>query len=324
MNVALDATPLTVSTGGIQRYTLQLQRGLTLEFPAERFELLAPKPGRWWSIGLPLALKHGKFDLFHGTDFAVPYLPTVPTVMTVHDLSPWLPAFQPETSGRVRRRTPWLLRLGRANMVITPTEAIRQATIEHFRLRPDIVRAIPHGVDERFRPVTPDPPPHNQPYLLAVGTKGLRKNMQMAVMAARTAGIELRIAGRGEWPDVRGVRNLGAVPDDELPGLYSHATAFLFPSIYEGFGLPLLEAMACGTPVVASRDPALVEVSGGAALHCDLDDPGKWAEAIMAARTRRVEIAERGRARAAEFTWARTARMTRDVYEEAKCRHAGR
>jgi glycosyltransferase involved in cell wall biosynthesis len=322
MKIALDATPLTVATGGIQTYTRQLHRALTVEFPCESFELLAPKPGRWWSFGLPRELARAGFDLFHGTDFAVPYLSTVPTVMTVHDLSPWEPVYKSETSNRVRRRTPWLLRLGRANMVITPTEAIRREAIEYFRLDPASVRAVPHGVDERFRPTQGDPP--DRPYLLAVGTQGLRKNMKMAVMAAWEAGIELWIAGRGvEWPSVRGVRNLGAVPDDELPTLYSHATAFLFPSLYEGFGLPLLEAMACGAPVVASRDPALTEVAGGAAQHCDLDDPKKWAEAIGNAQLQRAEIARRGQARAAEFTWSNTARLTRDVYREAACRHAG-
>jgi len=322
MKVALDASPLTVSTGGIRRYTQQLQRALTIEFAEDRFELLEPGAGRWWSIGLPLALEEQAFTLFHGTDFSVPYLPTVPTVMTVHDLSPWEPAFERETSDRVRRRTPWLLRLGLANMVITPTEAIRREAIEYFKLAPDQVRAVPHGVDPRFRPVTEGPPA--APYLLAVGTLGLRKNMQMAAMVARAAGIELRIAGRGEWPTVAGVRNLGAVSDDELPALYSHATAFLFPSIYEGFGLPLLEAMACGAPVIASADHALVEVAGGAAIHCGLADPNRWLEAIEAAQSRRGELAALGMARAREFTWARTAQLTREVYQEAACRRRGR
>ena len=322
MKVAIDATPLTVETGGIQRYTQQLQRALAGEFPTGRFELLAPEPGHWWSIGLPIALKEGRFSLFHGTDFAVPYLRTVPAIMTLHDLSPWTPALNAETSNRVRRRTPWLLKLGRADFVITPTEAIRRAAIAHFGLGPHEIRAVPHGVDARFHPIESGPP--QQPYLLTVGTQGLRKNMKMAVAAAQTAGIELWIAGRGEWPSITGVRNLGPVPDQALPGLYSHATAFLFPSLYEGFGLPLLEAMACGAPVIASQDPALIEVAGGVALHCPLDDPGLWVKAIGLAQTNRREIAVRGRARAAEFTWAKTARLTHEIYEEVLCRHLER
>ncbi len=322
MKVAIDATPLTVATGGIQRYTQQLHRALAAGFTQDSFELLAPEHGHWWSIGLPLALKEGRFSLFHGTDFAVPYLRAAPAVMTLHDLSPWTPALYNETSGRVRRRTPWLLRLGRADLVITPTQAIRSEAIARFGLEPNDIRAVPHGVDERFYPIEGHPPP--QPYLLTVGTQGSRKNIQMAVAAAQTAGIELWIAGRGEWPSITGVRNLGPVPDEALPGLYSHATAFLFPSRYEGFGLPLLEAMACGAPVIASQDPALIEVAGGGALHCPLDDPGSWVKAIGLAQTNRREIAARGRARAAEFTWAKTAWRTHEIYEEVLCRHLER
>lgn len=322
MKVAIDATPLTVATGGIQRYTRQLHHALAGEFTGDDFELLQPEPGPWWSIGLPVALKEGRFALFHGTDFAVPYLRAVPAVMTLHDLSPWSPALNAETSGRVRRRTPWLLRLGRADLVITPTQAIRREAIARFGLDPNDIRAVPHGVDERFHPIEGQPPP--QSYLLTVGTQGLRKNIHMAVTAAKQAGIELWIAGRGDWPAVGGVRNLGAVPDEDLPRLYSHATAFLFPSLYEGFGLPLLEAMACGAPVIASPDPALVEVAGGAALHCPLDDPGPWAQAIAAAQTNRRELAARGRTRAAEFTWAKTARLTHQIYREAICRRRER
>jgi len=206
-------------------------------------------------------------------------------------------------------------------MVITPTEAIRREAIERFRLSPKRVRAVPHGVAARFRPTHSDP---TQPYLLLVGTQGQRKNSDIAIAAARAAGIELWIAGRGEWPAETGVRNLGAVPDADLPALYSGAVAFLFPSHYEGFGLPLLEAMACGTPVIASQDAALVEVTGGAARHCGASDVGEWVEAIGAARAGRVRMARQGQIRAAEFTWSRAARLTREVYEEALCHRAAR
>lgn len=318
MKVAIDGTPLTVSTGGIARYTVQLHQALAAEFPDDRFELLPGQPGRWWSLGLRTALQRGSFALFHGTDFAVPYFPIVPAVMTLHDLSPWHKAWQGETSKRVRLRTPWLLRLGRVASVITPTEAIRREAIGHFRLDPDRVRAVPHGVDPSFQP-QPSGDASMQPYLLTVGTHGARKNGQTALAAARAAGIELWAAGRGDWSPQPGLRILGAVPDHELPAIYARAAAFLFPSHYEGFGLPLLEAMACGAPAIASNDAALREVSGGAALHCEAGDVRAWAEAIAAARANRGELASRGIARAAEFTWARTARLTREVYQEALC-----
>lgn len=317
MKVALDASPLVESTGGIRRYTLELWQALRREFPEDSFDLVEPLPGRWWSSGLPRVLKHEGFDLFHGTDFAVPYLPVVPAVMTVHDLSPWHPEWRDETSPRVRRRTPWLLRLGLAAMVITPTEAVRREVIARFGLAAERVRAVPHGVDPRFRPQ-----PQSAPggHLLVLGTQGKRKNLAAAMAAAREAGVELHVAGRGDWPassGADGVRYLGPVPDEDLPALLAGTLALLFPSHYEGFGLPVLEAMACGTPVIASKDPALVEVAGGAALHCDADDVRAWAEAIGAVRAGRASWSARGVARAAGFTWNRSARQTRAVYEEA-------
>ncbi len=321
MKVALDATPLTIATGGIQRYTAQLHAALTETFPEDRFELMAPEPGRWWSTGLPRVLRGQGFSLFHGTDFAVPYLPLSPAVMTLHDLSPWRDEWRGETSSRVRRRTPWLLRLGLATMVITPTKAIRHEAIKYFGLASDRVVAVPHGVAACFRPFS-EGDGHDRPrYLLTVGTQGRRKNIEIAIAAACAAGLELWVVGRGEWRPEPGVRFLGAVPEAELPALYSHAAAFLFPSHYEGFGLPLLEAMACGTPVITSRDAALVEVAGGAALHCDAADPRAWIEAIAAATGQRQDLKQRGLIRAAEFTWTGSARLTRSIYEEAICRH---
>jgi glycosyltransferase involved in cell wall biosynthesis len=244
--------------------------------------------------------------------------------MTVHDLSPWRTEWCEETSLRVRRRTPWLLKLGLAAMVVTPTEAVRREVIQRFKMDPDKVRAVPHGVDARFWSGA-EVPSGPRPTLLTVATKGKRKNLETAIAAAKEAGVELWVAGRGEWPASTDlVKFLGCVDDEELASLYARATAFLFPSHYEGFGLPVLEAMACGTPVIASRDPALVEVAGGAALHCDADDTRAWVEAIRCVPLRREELARRGRARAAEFTWEKTAKLTRQVYEEALCHRGAR
>lgn len=113
-----------------------------------------------------------------------------------------------------------------------------------------------------------------------------------------------------------GLEVLGPAPDSELARLYARARALLFPSHYEGFGLPMLEAFQCGTPVVASRDPALLEVSGGAALH---PEPEQWPAAIEAI-LRDPAWADRARARARDFSWARTARTTREVYRGAMAR----
>src|SRR5687768_18045347 len=113
MKIALDATPLTVSTGGIRRYTEVLAEALHATFPGDECCLLSPSTSwcdqRWWSCGLPLRLVRENFDVFHGTDFAVPYLPVCARVMTLHDLSPWKAAPWQNASDRVRRRTPLLL-----------------------------------------------------------------------------------------------------------------------------------------------------------------------------------------------------------------------
>lgn len=316
MKTALDASPLVEPTGGISRYTRELTAALRSGFPESEFALMEPRPGRWWSTGLPRELRRGGFDLFHGTDFAVPYLPVTASVMTIHDLSPWRAAWREETSNRVRRRAPWLLRLGLATMVITPTEAIRREAIAEFGLNPERVRAVAHGVEARFRP---SPQTRTGGHLLMVATQGKRKNLELAIAAAQGAGIELWVAGRGEWPAAAppGVRYLGAVDDAELPALYAEALALLFPSHYEGFGLPVLEAMACGTPAIVSTDAALVEVAADAAPHCDARDARAWVEAIEAVRARRQEWSARGLARAAGFTWARTASTTHEIYREA-------
>ncbi len=320
MKVALDATPLTVATGGIRRYTEELQRALTTAFPGDEFHL-AGQPAhvkRWWSAGLPLELIRRGYHVFHGTDFAVPYLPVRPAVMTLHDLSPWrgFPA-----SGRVRRRTPWLLKLRLATMVITPTQAVRREAIAYFGIPPGRVVAVPEApmMFEAKADIGDRPR-----FLLFAGTVGPRKNLEIVLQAwrevRRTHLLELVIAGRGDVTPEPGLRHLGPVPDHELAALYANAAAFVFPSLYEGFGLPVLEAMSLGAPVIASRDPALLEVAGGAALHADARDVREWIAAIHTVLSTPEPWREAGLAQAALFSWERTARLTYDVYQEAVTR----
>jgi len=346
VNIALDATPLIV-TGGVQRYTLELARALGAEFPNDQYWLLSdqmyPKPldvtgnlhygdppstwaGRkWWTLGLEREMSRRGVELFHGTDFSVPYLRRRPSVLTLHDLSPWLGWHT--GSWRVRRRTPVLLRLGLATIVITPSEAVRRAAIEHFGLNSERVVAIPLAAGEGFRRVPATPA---RPYFLFLGTLEARKNVTRLIEAWREVKkqhhVDLVLAGRAR-PDFPapapepGLRLLGEVPESDLPGLYSGALACVYPSLYEGFGLPALEAMQCGCVVITSRDPAIQEVCAGAAVHVEAEDTKALADALTAvasAPEKFAELKEWALRRSREFTWQRTARRTREVYETAR------
>lgn len=348
MKIALDATPLTVTSGGVRRYTAELARALCDTFHADHFWLLtdqkiAPdftrenlKTGRgprnmlerrWWSFGLQAEVSRLCIDVFHGTDFAVPYLPLRPSVMTLHDLSPWMDPQWHAQSDRIRQRTPMLLRLGLATMVITPSEAIRRAAIDRFRLPHDRVVAVPLAASPCFRPVPV--PKQDHPYLLFAGTLEPRKNIPLVVdlwrELRREFPIDLVLAGRRrsdfpELPPEPGLQMLGLTPEQDLPRLYSGAIACLYPSHYEGFGLPVLEAMQCGALVIASRDPAIMEVAGQGAILIDVRDRASWMDALRSAVTspeQLRDIRERALHRAGEFSWTKTAQLTRAVYDQA-------
>jgi glycosyltransferase involved in cell wall biosynthesis len=348
MKIALDATPLTVPSGGVRRYTEELTRALCDSFLDDQFWLLSDqklalpmaranlKAGqgprnmlerRWWSWGLQGEISRLRIEVFHGTDFAVPYLPLRPSVMTLHDLSPWMdPAWHAE-SDRVRNRTPMLLRLGLATMVITHSEAVRKSAIDRFHLQRDRVVAVPLAASPLFHPAPA--PPSQPPYLLYVGTLEPRKNVGLVIELwrelRREYPIDLVLAGRrrGDFPEIAeepGLHLTGLTPEQELPKLYSGALACLYPSYYEGFGLPVLEAMQCGALVIASRDPAVSEVAEGGAILLDVRDRANWMEALRAAVTQPEQIRswrEKALARAGEFSWTKTAKLTRAVYEQA-------
>jgi glycosyltransferase involved in cell wall biosynthesis len=152
--------------------------------------------------------------------------------------------------------------------------------------------------------------------VLAVGTLEPRKNLPRVVLAAERAGVELRVVGARGWGEV-GVESAGFVSDDELARLYRGAACLVYPSLYEGFGLPVLEAMASGTPVVTSRNGALAELSGGAAVLVDPRDVDAIAGGIGEAGRRREELRAAGLERARAFTWEAAGKATAAVYREA-------
>jgi glycosyltransferase involved in cell wall biosynthesis len=343
--IALDATPLTVSTGGVARYTVELARALADGYPQDQIWLLSDQPfpppanspanlrtgdrprtplsRKWWLWGLQQEMMRRRVDVFHGTDFSVPYLPLRPGVMTIHDLSPWLfPQWQPD-AGRIRSRTPLLLRAGLATMVITDSESIRRAVLDYFKLRPNRVVTVPLAASSLFRPA--GRPRGN--YLFFAATLEPRKNIAALIDAwrelRRTRDVELWIAGRTradfEPPQPEpGLRLLGEIADEELPALYSGAAAVVYPTFYEGFGLPVLEAMQCGALVVTSRDPAVMEVAGEAALCVDSNESFRTLAAVLDRPEQFEPLRSQAMERAKQFSWSRTAEQTRLVYAEAQ------
>jgi glycosyltransferase involved in cell wall biosynthesis len=361
MRVAIEAASLTLSSGGLARYTSELSLALARNYPDDEFWLTSdqafamPAPvlrkgappddppanlrrgggprntleRRWWLWGLTRELGRLGADLIHGPDFSVPYVPSRPSVLTLHDLSPWMNSEWHGDAARVRRRTPILLEMGVATMVIAPSEAVRKQAMERFRLRPDRVVAIREAAAPWFAPASV---PYalggvpNRRYFLFVGTIEPRKNLATLLEAWREVRnqADLVLVGRrrADAPPIveePGLHVLGEVADEQLPSLYSGALAFVYPSLYEGFGLPVVEAMQCGAPVIASR--AVEEVAGDAAIYADSAEELTRAMRELAGNPQRLpEWRERSLARAGEFTWDRAARETYAVYEEARKR----
>jgi glycosyltransferase involved in cell wall biosynthesis len=220
-----------------------------------------------------------------------------------------------------------LLRLGLATMVITPSEAVRRQALERFHLQAGRVVAVAHAASKHFRPVAASR--EVPPYLLYVGTLEPRKNIHLLLEVWRELrkqySIDLILAGRRredfpEIPPEPGLHLAGLAPEEELPQLYSNAVACLYPSYYEGFGLPVLEAMQCGAAVIASNDAAISEVAGEAAVLLDPRDRRAWIHALDSLLANPEQLqALRGKAlaRAAEFSWTKTAKLTREVYKHA-------
>jgi len=290
-------------------------------------------------LPIPVEVFTGPVDLFYSPDFVLP--PTRPgtrTLLTVHDLSflRYPDHFVPKLVRYLERVVP--ASVARADRVLADSEATRADLIRLLGTPPEKVEVLYSGVDPRFRP-EPEPGERerlraryglDRPYVLSVGTLQPRKNFVRLIRAfARLpdTGRVLVIAGGRGWlyesvleeaahhPDR--VRVLGFVEDADLPALYRGADLFVFPSFYEGFGLPVLEAMACGVPVVCSGVSSLPEVAGDAALLVDPEDEDglRWAmERALEDEGLRREMTARGRARAAQFTWERAARQLLGVF----------
>jgi glycosyltransferase involved in cell wall biosynthesis len=297
---------------------------------------------RWWTLGLPSYLKRNPLALFHGTNYEAPLRARCPTVVTIHDLSLLLHSSTHEARAVRRARLLLPLMARRASRLITPSEQVRDEVCEHLKIPRDKVFATPLAPRASFTPMAAAETVEvrkrleiEDEFLLFVGTIEPRKNLSTLLSAvdvvwrATALRPQLVVAGRVGWKvdevlaqtrqsSIRDrVRLLGFVTDEELRALYSSCRAFIYPSIYEGFGLPPLEAMACGAPVIASPVPSIKE---SVARIVSATDSTKLAEVIVELLTgeqARRSLSERGLKHAREFSWQRTAALTREVYAEA-------
>jgi len=289
-------------------------------------------------LGLSFDTWLGNLDVFHATDHLLPPLRRTKSVFTLLDLTS---VHFPETqafANRVYTRTMLPSFVRRADALIAISESTKQDAMAAWGIPGDRIHAISLGVRADFRRPGPDAiqsikARYRLPerYLFFVGTIEPRKNLEVLylALARMRTRIPLVVAGRKGWLSEGSfrvlaregvtdrVQFLGRVPDEDLPALYAGADLFVFPSWYEGFGLPLLEAMACGTPVVASDRSSMPEVMGDAGVLLSPENPSIWAatlDELLEDADRRRGLAARGASRAAGFTWEKAAQATLEVY----------
>jgi glycosyltransferase involved in cell wall biosynthesis len=349
VKVALDMTFADRNAGGTGTYARSLLAALQARDDVITHRVGIP-PGastagtlRWLGGGARRALKESPVaDLLHCPAFVVPWRSPVPYVVTIHDAAARHEPRDHPLEWRLYDR--WFLpeRAWRAQAVITGTHHAAADLTRHYGIRSERIRVTPYGIDEGFLGQPADRPPApagSPPRLLFPGAPIPRKNLDIVLRAlaaappgSKLAEATLAITGASgsDFPElVRQIRGLGldervtwlgVIEFTRLPAVLRAADLVVYPSRHEGFGFPPLEAMAVGTPVVASTASCLPEVLGNAALLVSPDDLGGLIEAVESVLTRPAlgaHLAEAGRRHAAGFTWARCAEQTVTVYREA-------
>ncbi|MDT7547029.1 MAG: hypothetical protein QOE99_3139 [Actinomycetota bacterium] len=351
MRVGLDATPLLGNRTGVGRYTQHLLQALSAyddELVATAFtfrgrDALAaavppgvrvasrPAPARGlqelWARGEwpPVELLAGRLDVFHATNFVLPPTRSARGVVTIHDLSYLrLPKTVSAASARYRELVPRSLR--RASVVITPSAATAELVQSSYDVRVPVV-VTPLGVDAAWASAdAPDDALRRQlglppSYLLFVGTLEPRKDLRTLLAAHRLVPgapplVLVGPPGWGEQLDVGGCITTGYLDDDRLRPVVAGAAALVLPSLDEGFGIPVIEALAAGTPVIASDLPVLREVGGTVTTYAEPGNPASFAAALETVLGSPGDAAPR-RAHGAAYTWARCAEATRAAYSLA-------
>ena len=323
MRVGIDVSPLRQTRAGTARYLERLlphlERLVTVEPLAYGGAGKASTIARdawWYPVALPRRARG--LDVLHCPSFRGPVRSSTPLVVTVHDLAVLR---RPEAFNRWTRTysgvfVPRVVRA--ADRVIAVSEFTKRELVDLLGVAEERIHVVPNGVEAPF---VPDGPEAEGDYVLAVGTLEPRKNLRRLADATRSAGLDLRVVGARGWGDVDvsaggDIRFLGFVPDEELARLYRGALCVAYPSLYEGFGIPVLEALACGAPVVTSEGSAMAEIAGDAAVLVDPRDVDAIAAGIAEAIARRDELAKLGPERARRYSWDASGEATAAVYRE--------
>ena len=357
MRIALDVTVPARSLTGVGVYARELHAALasrSLDLRVWQDALAPPAPGwprllnavrltRWLAREVPRRVRQEGVDLYHAVSSVGPLRPGCPWVMTVHDATLLTMRSQYGWADRLYHRVFGVLAARRADALIAPSQATRQAVARVYGIPETRIHVVPHGISDHFRPPAAARRAAvlrryglSSPYVLFVGARPPRKNLDRLIEAiARSrrrpggAALQLAIAGPPEHGDgatravarrlglTDAVRWVGWVPPEDLPALYAGARCLAYPSLAEGFGFPILEAMACGTCVVTSDGSSMAEVAGDAALLVDPQRADSIADALSRLQgdpALRSELIARGLARAAGFRWPDAAARTEAVY----------
>jgi len=340
VRIAYDVTPLSHPRTGVGNYILGALKGM-LEAAGGEHELVAFGPvsirGRrlldetlaglaverrvvtvpfahatrraWGAIGRPAAERFvGDVDVIHFSDWMIPPQRSGVRSTMIHDLGPlrYPERLHPRTTSMHMSTA---REAANCDLVFTNAEYTANDVVQRLRVPRERIRVAYPGVDPRYRSEG-ERRDLGRPYVFTTATEDWRKNRATVEAAVDLLDDELSLAALGNG-------RLGYVSDDELPALYRGAEVFAYPSRFEGFGIPVIEAMACGVPCVVSSHPSLDEASGDAAVRADPESPEEFAEGIRRALAERDELVERGLAHARRFSWLETGRIHLQSYADA-------